>query len=76
MEKMSTMLFLFYIIFGSVVMRRCNATTYFVGDSSGWDISSDLDSWTLGKRFSVGDILSKYPPINTLTFSFSTIEVF
>lgn len=56
------MLFLFNlcIIFGIVMIRRCNATTYFVGDTSGWDISSDLDSWTLGKRFSVGDVLSKY----------------
>ncbi|KFK25134.1 hypothetical protein AALP_AA8G070400 [Arabis alpina] len=57
METTSMMQFLFCIIFGIVVMRKCNATTYFVGDSSGWDISSDLDSWTLGKRFSVGDIL-------------------
>ncbi|KAF8115563.1 hypothetical protein N665_0025s0031 [Sinapis alba] len=59
MEKTSTMLFLFYfyIIFGMSVIRRCNATTYFVGDTSGWDISSDLESWTLGKRFSVGDVL-------------------
>ncbi|XP_019089905.1 PREDICTED: mavicyanin-like isoform X2 [Camelina sativa] len=48
MEKSPTMLFLinFCIIFGIVVIRRCNATTYFVGDSSGWDISSDLESWT------------------------------
>ncbi|KAG2262873.1 hypothetical protein Bca4012_012578 [Brassica carinata] len=59
MEKTSTMLFLFYfcIIFGISVISRCNATTYFVGDTSGWDISSDLESWTLGKRFSVGDVL-------------------
>ncbi|VVB13580.1 unnamed protein product [Arabis nemorensis] len=64
---MSTMLFLVCIIFGIVVMRGCNATTYFVGDSSGWDISSDLDSWTLGKRFSVGDILMfQYSPTHSV----------
>ncbi|XP_010491367.1 PREDICTED: stellacyanin-like [Camelina sativa] len=59
MEKSSTMLFLLNlcIISGIVVIRRCNATTYFVGDSSGWDISSDLESWTSGKRFSSGDVL-------------------
>nr|AAR15424.1 Cu2+ plastocyanin-like [Sisymbrium irio] len=59
MEKTSTMLFLFNfcIIFGISVTRRCNATTYFVGDTSGWDISSDLESWTSGKRFAVGDVL-------------------
>ncbi|CAF2356839.1 hypothetical protein BRARA_J02519 [Brassica rapa] len=59
MGKTSTILFLFYlcIIFGISVITRCNATTYFVGDTSGWDISSDLESWTLGKRFSVGDVL-------------------
>ncbi|KAG2262870.1 hypothetical protein Bca52824_069949 [Brassica carinata] len=58
MGKTSTMLFLFYLcIIGISVITRCNATTYFVGDTSGWDISSDLESWTLGKRFSVGDVL-------------------
>ncbi|KAK9672687.1 hypothetical protein RND81_12G117500 [Saponaria officinalis] len=30
---------------------------YIVGDTSGWDISSDLDSWESGKRFVVGDVL-------------------
>lgn len=62
MKKTSKIQFLFNlcIIFGVVVIRRCNATTYFVGDSSGWDISSDLESWTSGKRFSPGDVLSKY----------------
>ena len=62
MEKTSKKLFIFNlcIIFGILVTRRCNATTYFVGDTSGWDISSDLESWPLGKRFSVGDVLSKY----------------
>nr|AAR15473.1 Cu2+ plastocyanin-like [Olimarabidopsis pumila] len=59
MEKTSTMQLLLNlcIIFGILVIRRCNATTYFVGDSSGWDISSDLESWTSGKRFSPGDVL-------------------
>lgn len=62
MEKTPRMLYLvnLCIIFGILVIRRCNATTYFVGDTSGWDISSDLESWPLGKRFSVGDVLSKY----------------
>lgn len=62
MEKTPRMLYLvnLCIIFGILVIRRCNATTYFVGDTSGWDISSDLDSWPLGKRFSVGDVLSKH----------------
>ncbi|KAF3503281.1 hypothetical protein F2Q69_00045342 [Brassica cretica] len=64
MGKTSTMLFLFYLcIIGISVITRCNATTYFVGDTSGWDISSDLESWTLGKRFSVGDVLSNGPSL-------------
>uniref|UniRef100_A0A7N0TMI8 Phytocyanin domain-containing protein n=1 Tax=Kalanchoe fedtschenkoi TaxID=63787 RepID=A0A7N0TMI8_KALFE len=33
------------------------AKTYTVGDSSGWDISSDLDLWTVEKKFQVGDVL-------------------
>ncbi|XP_074319636.1 mavicyanin-like [Silene latifolia] len=35
----------------------CTATMYIVGDTSGWDISSDLDSWPAGKSFTVGDVL-------------------
>ncbi|KAK6918574.1 Phytocyanin domain [Dillenia turbinata] len=35
----------------------CSASTYVVGGTSGWDISTDLDTWTLGKRFHVGDVL-------------------
>ncbi|XP_060206276.1 uclacyanin 1-like [Lycium barbarum] len=34
-----------------------SATNYMVGDNSGWDISTDLDTWLLGKRFVVGDVL-------------------
>ncbi|KAL8241571.1 hypothetical protein R6Q59_014925 [Mikania micrantha] len=29
---------------------RCLATTYTVGDSSGWDISTDVDSWARDKQ--------------------------
>ncbi|CAL5407634.1 unnamed protein product [Camellia sinensis] len=35
----------------------CKATFYTVGDSSGWDISTDLDTWVKGKTFAVGDVL-------------------
>ncbi|KAF3622952.1 putative F-box protein-like [Capsicum annuum] len=34
-----------------------SSTNYMVGDNSGWDISTDLDAWSLGKRFVVGDVL-------------------
>ncbi|XP_071724444.1 stellacyanin-like [Rutidosis leptorrhynchoides] len=33
------------------------ATTYMVGDSAGWDISSDLNTWVADKTFQVGDVL-------------------
>ncbi|KAI3704955.1 hypothetical protein L1987_75185 [Smallanthus sonchifolius] len=36
---------------------RCLATTYTVGDSSGWDISTDVESWARDKLFVVGDVL-------------------
>ncbi|KAJ9539776.1 hypothetical protein OSB04_026282 [Centaurea solstitialis] len=36
---------------------RCRATTYIVGDNSGWDISTDVDSWAQDKHFVVGDVL-------------------
>ncbi|KAJ9678710.1 hypothetical protein PVL29_020791 [Vitis rotundifolia] len=33
------------------------ATVYTVGDSSGWDISTNLDTWVADKKFIVGDVL-------------------
>ncbi|KAJ6714237.1 hypothetical protein OIU85_025808 [Salix viminalis] len=36
----------------------CNAATYTVGDSSGWDISTDLGTWAENNKFVVGDSLS------------------
>ncbi|CAN0881730.1 Blue copper protein [Linum grandiflorum] len=41
----------------TLVVSSCGATTYTVGDNSGWDISSDLDSWAQDKTFNVGDAL-------------------
>ncbi|KAG7017090.1 Uclacyanin 1, partial [Cucurbita argyrosperma subsp. argyrosperma] len=38
------------MIIGGLALS-CNAATYIVGDTSGWDISTDLDSWSQGKRF-------------------------
>lgn len=38
----------------------CRATLYNVGDSAGWDVSSDLDTWPKGKTFVVGDVLGEY----------------
>ncbi|KAJ4846491.1 hypothetical protein Tsubulata_039977, partial [Turnera subulata] len=35
----------------------CNAANHIVGDTSGWDISTDLDTWAQDKRFVVGDSL-------------------
>lgn len=37
---------------------KCRATMYMVGDSSGWDISTDFDSWSQDKHFVVGDVVS------------------
>lgn len=37
----------------------CTSTTYTVGDTSGWDISTDLATWAQDKTFNVGDVLSK-----------------
>ncbi|MBA0761678.1 hypothetical protein Gotri_024292 [Gossypium trilobum] len=34
-----------------------HAATYVVGDTSGWDISTDIDSWATNKTFNVGDVL-------------------
>ncbi|XVF08534.1 hypothetical protein REPUB_Repub07fG0011100 [Reevesia pubescens] len=34
-----------------------HAATYVVGDTSGWDISTDMDAWVKDKIFNVGDVL-------------------
>ncbi|KAG9145863.1 hypothetical protein Leryth_020201 [Lithospermum erythrorhizon] len=50
--------FVFAVIFYAGFTLTCRASTlYNVGDSSGWDISTDLDSWQQGKTFVVGDLL-------------------
>ncbi|XP_031503026.1 umecyanin-like [Nymphaea colorata] len=36
----------------------CGATFYLVGGLAGWDMSTYLDSWLVGKTFLPGDILS------------------
>lgn len=36
-----------------------HATQYIVGDTSGWDISSSLETWPQDKVFKVGDVLGK-----------------
>ncbi|KAK7391574.1 hypothetical protein VNO78_19991 [Psophocarpus tetragonolobus] len=48
---------LVYSLFFSFSIITCSATTYTVGDSSGWDISSNLDTWITDKKFKVGDAL-------------------
>ncbi|XP_057471390.1 stellacyanin-like [Actinidia eriantha] len=56
-------------IFGLAL--TCKATVYTVGDNSGWDISTDLDTWAMDKRFVVGDMLSfqfsSYHSVNEVT---------
>lgn len=43
-----------------VCSLTCGATLYMVGDTSGWDISTNLETWVKDKRFLVGDDLRKY----------------
>ncbi|GAB4825592.1 hypothetical protein Ancab_008466 [Ancistrocladus abbreviatus] len=59
------------LLFLVILIIRTNGSLYRVGDTSGWDISTDLDSWVLGKRFVVGDVLlfqySSYHSVAELT---------
>ncbi|XP_076903723.1 mavicyanin-like [Bidens hawaiensis] len=43
------------LAFGFAITSDPN--TYIVGDNSGWDISTNLDTWEQGKKFIVGDVL-------------------
>lgn len=49
----------------------CSATVYVVGGNSGWDISTDLDSWAKDKTFAAGDTLlfqySQYHSVSEVT---------
>ncbi|CAI8603887.1 unnamed protein product [Vicia faba] len=49
--------FLLLSLLFSMAIITCSATTYTVGDSSGWDISSDLETWVANKNFKIGDAL-------------------
>ncbi|KAA8539753.1 hypothetical protein F0562_026445 [Nyssa sinensis] len=48
---------LFHVLVILSLVLCCSASLYIVGDSAGWDISTDLDTWSKGKKFVVGDIL-------------------
>ncbi|KAI3783565.1 hypothetical protein L1987_42649 [Smallanthus sonchifolius] len=43
------------VAFGFAITSDAN--TYIVGDNSGWDISTNLDTWEQGKKFVVDDVL-------------------
>ncbi|KAK7356507.1 hypothetical protein VNO80_15780 [Phaseolus coccineus] len=56
---MEKLLFIYYSLLFclATITFKCSATTYTVGDSSGWDISTNLDTWIADKMFKVGDAL-------------------
>lgn len=56
---MAPKLLLVYLLATFSIALTTNATTYTVGDNSGWDISTDIDSWVQDKVFKVGDSLRK-----------------
>lgn len=71
----------------AVLICNCHATTYMVGDSPGWDISTNLDTWPGGKTFHVGDVLGEFvmfplidhrglvsPPIYLLMDEFGSLQ--
>ncbi|KAI9083456.1 hypothetical protein K1719_034670 [Acacia pycnantha] len=51
------MMFLAFVVHFAFVILRCSATSYVVGDNSGWDISTNLGTWIQDKKFKVGDVL-------------------
>lgn len=59
MEKLLLLYCSLLFCFATITFT-CSATTYTVGDSSGWDISTNLDTWITDKKFKVGDVLGKY----------------
>ncbi|XP_042506827.1 basic blue protein-like [Macadamia integrifolia] len=47
----------FYVVAFLCLVLTCSATLYTVGGTSGWDVSTDLQSWAKSKTFYVGDVL-------------------
>ncbi|WVY98433.1 hypothetical protein V8G54_030584 [Vigna mungo] len=56
MEKLLLLYCSLLFCFATITFT-CSATTYTVGDSSGWDISTNIDTWIADKKFKVGDVL-------------------
>ncbi|XP_050225204.1 blue copper protein [Mercurialis annua] len=55
--NMAKLVLVYVLLFLGLLAQTYAATTYTVGDNSGWDISTNLDSWTQDKKFVVGDLL-------------------
>ncbi|XP_028778131.1 mavicyanin-like [Neltuma alba] len=51
------MIVAFVVHLAFVIIMKCSATTYYVGDNSGWDISTNLGTWIQDKKFKAGDVL-------------------
>lgn len=57
MEKVVNLIYALLVLVSFATTSM--ATTYIVGDTSGWDISTNLDTWASDKTFKVGDVLRK-----------------
>ncbi|KAA3490664.1 umecyanin-like [Gossypium australe] len=58
--KIISMAALVVVVFASSVLQSTYATTYTVGDATGWTIPNNTefyDNWTDNKNFVVGDVL-------------------
>lgn len=47
-------------ISATMVVELAMATNYTVGDSDGWELGGNFQSWASSKNFTVGDVLSEY----------------
>ncbi|KAB2596473.1 mavicyanin [Pyrus ussuriensis x Pyrus communis] len=55
MAKLPQILACILVVLGFALTS--SASIYTVGDTSGWDTSTDLKSWSSDKKFNVGDVL-------------------
>ncbi|CAI0447889.1 unnamed protein product [Linum tenue] len=63
----ATSLALIFCLVGIALPTTTLATTYTVGDTSGWAIGADYTTWTAGKSFKVGDsLVFNYPGGHTV----------
>ncbi|MBA0777210.1 hypothetical protein Gotri_005262 [Gossypium trilobum] len=56
----TTMVGVVVVMWWCMVVQRLEATVFTVGESSGWVVGVDYDTWAKSKNFKLGDLLAVF----------------